>query len=101
MDVIIKNISEYKIHLKSLVLLLGILLSVGEIQATHIVGGDLTYRCLGNNYYEFTLTVRRDCRYGKEPFDSKAILGFFFGDDQPAYNVGVTGVIEMDFFGIS
>ena len=30
--------------------------------ASHIVGGDLTYICLGNNQYRFTLSIYRDCR---------------------------------------
>jgi len=30
--------------------------------ASHVVGGDLTYSCLGNNQYRFRLTVYRDCR---------------------------------------
>lgn len=29
--------------------------------ATHIMGGDLSYKCLGGNTYEFTLKVYRDC----------------------------------------
>lgn len=29
--------------------------------ATHVSGGDITYRCLGNNEYEITLNLFRDC----------------------------------------
>ncbi len=29
--------------------------------ASHLVGGELNYECLGNNNYEFTLKVYRDC----------------------------------------
>ncbi len=29
--------------------------------ARHIIGGNITYRCLGEGDYEFTLTVYRDC----------------------------------------
>ncbi|MFN6943563.1 MAG: hypothetical protein ACK4ND_01345, partial [Cytophagaceae bacterium] len=29
--------------------------------ATHVVGADISYRCLGDNEYEFTLNVYRDC----------------------------------------
>lgn len=32
-----------------------------SMQATHIVGGDITYRYLGPNQYEITLTLFRDC----------------------------------------
>jgi gliding motility-associated-like protein len=30
-------------------------------KASHIVGGNFTYVCLGNNTYEFTLSIYRDC----------------------------------------
>lgn len=42
-------------------LLLGILFSTTQVQATHVMGADLTYDCLGGNQYEFTLTLYRDC----------------------------------------
>lgn len=29
--------------------------------ASHIVGGDISYLCLGNNTYEFTVNIYRDC----------------------------------------
>lgn len=30
-------------------------------QASHLLGGEVTYRCLGNGLYRFTVTVYRDC----------------------------------------
>lgn len=33
----------------------------GNLKATHVQGGDLTYRCLGGNQYEITLSLYRDC----------------------------------------
>lgn len=45
--------------------------------ATHIVGGELTYKCLGNNRYEITLTVFRDCYTGVPWFDSPASIGIY------------------------
>ncbi len=45
--------------------------------ATHIVGGELNYRCLGNDQYEITLTVYRDCYNGIPWFDTVASVGFF------------------------
>ena len=41
-----------------LILLLG---TMSQVQATHAMGSDLTYRCLGGNTYEITLTIYRDC----------------------------------------
>ncbi len=44
--------------------------------ASHMIGGDITYRCLGNDTFEITLTLFQDCLYG-EP---QAIA-----QDDPAY----------------
>jgi gliding motility-associated-like protein len=46
-------------------------------KATHIVGGELTYVCLGNNDYRITLKVYRDCYNGQPPYDNPAILGIY------------------------
>lgn len=48
-------------------------------QASHIVGGDIGYRCLGNNQYEITLNIYRDCFYGgaDAQFDNPASVGIF------------------------
>lgn len=67
------NNSLFIIHL-----LLFLLLS-GAAQATHIVGGEVNYRCLGNNQYEISLTVFRDCDSGVPFFDSPASLGIYVG----------------------
>jgi len=45
--------------------------------ATHIVGGELNYRYLGNNVYRISLTVYRDCYNGVPPFDDPASVGIF------------------------
>jgi len=48
-----------------------------DVFATHIVGGEITYRCLGNNSYEITLTVYRDCYNGIPNFDNPAPIGIY------------------------
>ncbi len=73
----------------SLAFLLFILLSFSA-KATHIVGGEVGYRCLGNDQYEITLTVYRDCYYGEPPFDPKASVGFFLkGVDTATYEIRI------------
>ena len=65
---------------KSLLLSLciGILLLLPmAVQASHIIGGELTYRCLGNGQFEITLDVFRDCFYGEATFDNPARVGIF------------------------
>lgn len=51
-------------------------------RASHMIGGDVTYRCMGNNNFEITITLYQDCQYG-EP---EAIL-----DDNPAEFAIYTG----------
>lgn len=52
-------------------------------KATHIVGGEMTYTCLGNNFYELKLTIFRDCFNGVPWFDNPASIGIFLVNDNP------------------
>ncbi|MEM1217561.1 MAG: PKD domain-containing protein [Bacteroidota bacterium] len=56
-------------------------LVANSAQATHIVGGEMNYTCLGNDQYEITLTVFRDCFNGAPGafFDDPAAIGVFDG----------------------
>ena len=61
-----------------------LLLFIGiSAQARHIIGGEMTYECLGidtlNNTvrYRFTLKVYRDCYGGGANFDDPAEIGIF------------------------
>lgn len=60
-----------KILLTFLVLLLAL-----PVWSAHIIGGELTYECLGNGSYRFTLKLYRDCLGGGADFDG-APNGFF------------------------
>jgi hypothetical protein len=71
---------------------------INSLQATHIVGGQLTYRSLGKNYFEVTIVFRRDCQFGAKdaPLDNPALLGVFYEkDNQKAYKIGYDGVVPM------
>lgn len=70
-------------------------ISGNSLNATHIVGGDITYRCLGFGDYEITLTVRRDCQNGDEPFDNTAHVGIFdgYGNLLPWFGTG--GMVQI------
>lgn len=48
-----------------------------SLSATHIVGGEINYRCLGGDLYEIKLTVYRDCFNGVPYFDNPACIGIF------------------------
>ncbi|MEL6866089.1 MAG: PKD domain-containing protein [Bacteroidota bacterium] len=74
-----------------LLLLLGCLQVA--LKAAHIIGGEITYECLGvdpddnaNMIYRFTLIVYRDCQGGGAPFDMpggarNAHVTYYRGDD--------------------
>ncbi len=65
-------------RLKYFLLFVNLLFSSG-VFATHIIGGEITYKYLGNNNYKITLKVYRDCNTGQAPFDDPAVLGVFNG----------------------
>jgi len=85
----------------SLFILVFILICSGEVKATHIVGGDLTYRCLGNDNYEITLSIRRDCRNGADdaPFDDPASISIFDADGNNLIFIGSSGQLLIPFSG--
>ncbi|MCB0551167.1 MAG: gliding motility-associated C-terminal domain-containing protein [Phaeodactylibacter sp.] len=58
---------------------LGILPAALYLQAAHIIGGEITYECLGwtngdpnsgSRTYQFYMNIYRDCQGGGAPFDS-------------------------------
>lgn len=58
---------------------------VAEIEALHIVGGDVTYQCLGqvgsNVRFRVTFTMYRDAIGGGAPFDNDASFGIYIGNN--------------------
>jgi gliding motility-associated-like protein len=63
-------------------------LGLFEANATHIVGGELTYRCLGDGRFELQLTVYRDCENAQDGavFDDPASIGVFRKSISGIYN---------------
>ena len=49
------------------------------VKATHIVGGVMNYKYLGNDKYEISLYVYRDCIHGIPPLDDPAIIRIWDG----------------------
>ena len=49
------------------------------VQATHIIGGEINYTCMGNEQYEVELTVYRDCFFGADNafFDNPASIAIY------------------------
>lgn len=71
----------------------------GETLATHIVGGELSYRSLGGNKYEITLVFRRDCLLGdpEAAFDNPARVYIYNGKGNFQNQLFNNGVLKMNF----
>jgi gliding motility-associated-like protein len=59
----------YQLKLFFFLMPAGLLFLPKSSLSTHIVGGELGYTCLGNNNYEVTLKVYRDCFNGLAAYD--------------------------------
>ena len=82
--------------IKKFCFILGILLVAGiDLSATHIVGGNITYRKIGPNTFEVTLELRRDCFLGSQEaeFDDPASIGIFSAQGALQFNLGTNGQI--------
>ena len=64
------------------------ILFAGEMHSKHIIGGDISYRCLGNGQYRITMKIYRDC---SDPtgasFDPEAVIGIFRRENSGAYTL--------------
>ena len=69
-------------HIVKIILLLIVLIPIDSaVLAGHLVGGAMTYECLGNDDYKITLTLYRDCDGVGADFDLNAVLGIFNNDN--------------------
>ncbi len=60
------------------------------LSATHLVGGEISYVCLGDNSYEITLTIYRDCGPSSlAAFDDPAFITIYDGDDNFVSNLSI------------
>ncbi len=77
------------------------LLYVAMLQATHVAGGSMSYRCIGADTYEVSLEFRRDCFNGapNAQFDEFASIGVFDADRNLVLTVGSGGEIRIPFMG--
>lgn len=48
-----------------------------QLSAAHLVGGEISYECTGNNNYKITLKVYRDCNSSGAPFDPNANIAIY------------------------
>lgn len=77
-NLLFEYFSIMKVRIKLLLIVFSFLFG-GILQAKHIVGGVMSYKCLGNNKYLFTLKVYRDCdpKSGGADFDDPADIGVY------------------------
>lgn len=54
------------------------------LHARHIIGGDISYQCLGNDMYHITMKIYRDCSNpNADYFDISAPVTIFKGNTEP------------------
>lgn len=61
----------------SLFILFCLCIGLSSAHAAHLVGGHLTYTCLGGNNYEVRLRIYRDCASGGAQFDATAAIAIY------------------------
>lgn len=62
----------------TVIVILLVSLVSGDLEARHIVGGVITYECLGGDDYEFTMKVYRDCNCDNcADLDGRASVAIF------------------------
>ncbi len=54
-----------------------LLLNFGSIKATHIIGGEIYYDCLGDGDFKITVRIYRDCLLGQAPFDDPLTVSIY------------------------
>ncbi len=78
-----------------ILLLLCALFSTMKVQASHIIGGEITYVCTGTNQYLVTLKLYRDCT-SFTPFDNPAYMTIFTQDGDLVDNFALSSPIIID-----
>lgn len=87
-------------------LLMVFLLGGSKLHASHLIGGDVQYRCLGNNRFELTFVLYQDCLAGQQSaiqFDNPLRFGIYTGQTKEvlvlddSIFVGLTTFIPAEF----
>ena len=81
------------------IIALVLLLGLNDVKASHIVGGEITYRRISEQRFEIRLTLRRDCFNGspEAQFDDPANIGVYDSEGAVARNIGLNGLIQLDY----
>lgn len=100
-------LKRVRLKILQLSLLVGIIgLFTNQTYATHIIGGELIYDCLGldsvgNYQYRITLKVYRDCSPGTAGYDNPAYISIWDGSATPSFITNFTipfpGAVQLPF----
>jgi len=86
--------------IKNILLLISLCFLIPEdISATHIVGGNITYKHVSGDIYQVKLVLRRDCFLGspEAQFDDPASIGIFTGSGALAIWLANNGQLRIPF----
>ncbi|MDO7652887.1 MAG: PKD domain-containing protein, partial [Schleiferiaceae bacterium] len=76
--------------LQRLIITASLLLTGQTMDAAHLVGGEITYTCLGSNSYQITLRIYRDCNSGGAGFDNSVNFSVYDISGNLLFNPSVT-----------
>ena len=82
-------------NLRPLLLVLTLLLYFNQAKATHIIGGEITYVCLGDSTYQIKLILYRDCT-SATPFDTPAYMSVFTPEGEFVFNFTIPAPVISD-----
>ena len=72
--------------MRKIVLFITVFLLSFSSKAAHLVGGEISYKCVGTgvngNTYQIRLTIYRDCNSSGAPFDMQAPITIYGGPNQ-------------------
>lgn len=89
----------FQVLIKSISIILLFMFVPKSINATHVVGGDMYYECLGNGLYKIVLEFRRDCFNGapNAQFDDPLSIGIFDNLGNLQFQLGTGGQLFVNF----
>lgn len=80
-----------------ILILFAILVNCEKVTANHLVGGELTYECLGGNNFQINLIIYRDCYSDGAPFDNPAAI--YLRDSSGDYiDLDLPGVFRIPIY---
>ncbi len=71
-----------KFGLQFFLLLAGMFFVQNKVLASHIIGGEITYKCLGGDQFQITLDIYRDCNTGNAQFDNPLRFTIYRDNEQ-------------------